>query len=82
MKNLRVITLITLFLVAMSATSVMSQGRSLRSRGAQAAYGYPSDYNYKAKKKKKPKKKKQRKAKKNKADKKQPAYRKKNPWAN
>jgi hypothetical protein len=82
MNNLKVIIIVTVFLVAISAPNVMAQGKSLRSRGAQAAYGYPSDYNYKAKKKKKAKRKKQPKAKKNKADKKQPAYRKKNPWAN
>jgi hypothetical protein len=79
MKNLKVITIVTIFLIAMSAINVLAQGRT---SGARAAYGYPSDYNYKAKKKK-TKKKKQPKAVKSKKGKgKQPLYRKKNPWAN
>lgn len=75
MKNLKVVTLITLFLVGLSATSLLAQRRSPESTGgARAAYGYPNG-GHKATKKKK---KKQRKVKKPK----QPAaYRKKNPWA-
>jgi hypothetical protein len=78
MKNLKVIAFITLFLVVLSATSLLAQRRSpSNTGGARAAYGYPvGEYNAK---KKKAKKKKQRKFKKPK----QPAaYRKKNPWAN
>lgn len=80
MKNLKVITIITIFLVTMSAVNLLAQGR--QTSGARAAYGYPSDYNYKAKKKKKSKKKKQRKTVISKGKAKQPLYRKKNPWAN
>lgn len=77
MKNLKVITIITVFLVAMSATSLLAQKRpSERTSSAKAAYGYPTE-KFKAKKKKKEKK--QRKVPKRKA--KTPLYRKKNPWA-
>lgn len=76
MKNLKVIAIITVFLVALSATSLLAQKRpSERTSSAKAAYGYPTE-KFKAKKKKKEKK---RKAPKRKA--KTPLYRKKNPWA-
>jgi hypothetical protein len=80
MKNLKVITIIAIFLIVGSAINVLAQGRSSRTGSAKAAYGYP-DTEYKSAKKKK-KKKKQRKAKKSKPKKgKQPLYRNKNPWA-
>lgn len=75
MKNLKIITILTVFLVAMSATSLLAQGRQARTGSAKAAYGYPTG-EYKSKKKKK----KQRKPPKRKG--KAPLYRKKNPWAN
>jgi len=75
MKNLKVITLLTLLFVVLSAISLLAQRRTpSNTAGAKAAYGYPTG-EYKAKKKKQ---KKQRKVKKPK----QPMYRKKNPWAN
>ena len=81
MKNLKVITIFTIFLIAMSGSSLLAQGRQSNTSSARAAYGYPSS-DYKAKKKKKSKKKtKQRKATKKKNST-QPLYRKKNPWAN
>lgn len=79
MKKLKVITIITIFLIVGSAINVLAQGRESRSGSAKAAYGYPTG-EYKSVKKKK--KKKQRKAKKSKSKKgKQPLYRNKNPWA-
>lgn len=82
MKNLKVIAIITILLITTSAINLLAQGRQSNTRGAKAAYGFPSDYNYKAKKKKKSKKKKQRKTVISKGKAKQPLYRKKNPWAN
>jgi len=79
MKNLKVITIITVLLVTLSSTSLLAQRRNPgNTRGAQAAYGFPTGQ-YKAKKKKQ---KKQRKVKKSKLKPSQPAYRKKNPWVN
>jgi len=63
-----------MFLIAMSATSLLAQGRQTRTSSARAAYGYPTEY------KSKKKKKKQRKAPKRKAA--TPLFRKKNPWVN
>ena len=81
MKNLKVITIITIFLIVGSAINALAQGRESRTGSAKAAYGYPAG-EYKSVKKKKKKKKKQRKAKKSKSKKgKQPLYRNKNPWA-
>jgi len=77
MKNLKVIAVMTLFLLAMSATSLLAQNRHGRTSGAKAAYGYPTA-EFSSKKKKK-------KQKKHKAAKRrgtQPLYRKKNPWVN
>jgi hypothetical protein len=81
MKNLKVITIFTVFLIAMSGANLLAQGRQSNTSSARAAYGYPST-DFKAKKKKKTKKKKQRKATKKKTNSAQPLYRKKNPWAN
>jgi hypothetical protein len=78
MRNLKVITILALFLVALSATTLLAQRRPENTRSAQAAYGYPAG-GHKVKKSKKKKQKKPRKAKKQKSS---PAYRKKNPWAN
>jgi hypothetical protein len=79
MKNLKVITILTVFLVTLSSASVLAQRRSPgNTSSARAAYGFPTGQ-YKAKKKKQ---KKQRKAKKSKKKPSQPAYRKKNPWVN
>ena len=80
MKNLKVITIFTIFLIAMSGSSLLAQGRQSNTSSARAAYGYPSS-DYKGKKKKSKKKTKQRKASKKKNST-QPLYRKKNPWAN
>ncbi|HET6541225.1 MAG TPA: hypothetical protein VFG46_12120 [Chryseolinea sp.] len=78
MKNLRVITIITVLLVTLSCTSLLAQRRNPgNTSSARAAYGFPTE-RYKAKKKKQ----KQRKAKKSKKKPSQPAYRKKNPWVN
>ena len=79
MKNLKVITIITVLLVTLSCTSLLAQRRNPgNTSSARAAYGFPTE-RYKTKKKKQ---KKQRKTKKNKAKPSQPAYRKKNPWVN
>ena len=79
MKNLKVITIIIIFLVALSSTSLLAQRRNPgNTSSARAAYGFPTGQ-YKAKKKKQ---KKQRKAKARKKKPSEPAYRKKNPWAN
>ena len=60
MKNLKVITIIAVFLVALSSTSLTAQRRNPgNTSGARAAYGFPTE-RYKAKKKKQ---KKQRKVK-------------------
>ena len=75
MKNLRIIAIITLFLISISATSVKAQGRSSRTRSAQAAYGYPAEFKASKKKAKRQKKAARRKAK-------APMYRKKSPWVN
>ena len=80
MKNLKVITVIAIFFVAMSASSLLAQNRTPeRTSSAQAAYGYPAK---KFDSKKKKKKQKQRKAKRKKGKAATPLYRKKNPWAN
>jgi hypothetical protein len=78
MKDLKVIIVAAIFLVVVSGSSLMAQGRQTRTAAAKAAYGYPTG-EFKAKKKKKHRKKRQKSAK---AKNKQPAYRKKNPWAN
>jgi hypothetical protein len=79
MKNLKVITILIVFLVALSSTSLLAQRRNPgNTSGAKAAYGFPTGQ-YKSKKKKQ---KKQRKVKKSKTKPSQPAYRKKNPWVN
>jgi len=75
MKDLKTVSILIFFLVVMSATSLLAQGRQTRTSSAKAAYGYPADH--KAKKKKKSKK---RKAPKKKG--KQPLSRKKSPWVN
>ena len=60
MKNLKVITIITVLLVTLSSTSLLAQRRNPgNTSGARAAYGFPTE-RYKAKKKKQ---KKQRKVK-------------------
>jgi hypothetical protein len=80
MRKLQVVILFTIFLMAMSAVTLLAQGNPSRTRGAQAAYGYPTE-RYSTKKKSKKKKKKHRQpAKKNKNA--APLYRKKNPWVN
>ena len=79
MSRLKIITVLTVFLVALSTTSVLAQRRPENTRSAQAAYGYPAG-GHKVKKSKK--KKKQKKARKPKKQASSPAYRKKNPWAN
>jgi hypothetical protein len=76
MKDLKTLGILIIFLVAMSATSLLAQGRQTRTSSAKAAYGYPADHKVKKKKKK---------AKKSKTPKKkgkQPLYRKKSPWVN
>ena len=84
MKKLKVIAIFTVFLIVLSGSSLLAQGRQSNTSSARAAYGYPST-DYKAKKNKK-KNKKKKKTKQRKATKKtnstQPLYRKKNPWAN
>jgi hypothetical protein len=79
MKNLKVIAIVTIFLIVASVIVTNAQGRQSRTSSAKAAYGYPTG-EYQTQKKKK--KKKQRKARKSKPKGKQPLYRKKNPWAN
>jgi len=79
MKNFKVIAVIIVFLMAISATSLLAQGRQTRTRGAKAAYGYPTGEFKSTKKKKKLK---QRKSPKRKSKGAEPLYRKKNPWAN
>ena len=74
MKNLKSITLLTLFLIALSASGVRAQGKPSRSSGARAAYGYPTEVRSKKKKKK------QSKPPKRKA--KAPINRQRNPWVN
>jgi hypothetical protein len=82
MKNLKVITILTVLIVTLSCTSLLAQRRNPgNTSSARAAYGFPNGQ-YKAKKKKQKKQKKKRKAKKNKMKPSQPAYRKKNPWVN
>jgi hypothetical protein len=79
MKNLKVITIITVLLVTLSSTSLLAQRRNPgNTSGARAAYGFPTGQ-YKAKKKKQ---KKQRKVKARKKKPSEPAFRKKNPWVN
>ena len=78
MKNLRSITILTLFLIALSASGVLAQGKPSRSSGARAAYGYPED----SRSKKKKKKKKQDKAPKRKAKAPINNKRNKSPWIN
>jgi len=76
MKNLQIITIITLFLISLSATSHAQGRRDGRTRSAQAAYGYPSEFKTSKKKAKKQKKAAKRKAK-------TPINRnKKSPWVN
>jgi hypothetical protein len=82
MKNLKVITIITVLLVILSSTGLLAQRRNPgNTSSARAAYGFPTE-RYKAKKKKQKKQKKQRKVKKTKLKPSQPGYRKKNPWVN
>lgn len=76
MRDIKFVTIITIFLITMSSTSVFAQGRQTRTSSAKAAYGYPSEFNSKKKKKKKQ----QRQATKKK--KKQPISRQKSPWVN
>ena len=78
MRNLRIIVILTAFLIGVSALNVLAQRRPERTRSANATYGYPAGQ-FKAKKaKKKKKQKKQRKSPKRN----EPLFRKKNPWAN
>jgi hypothetical protein len=74
MKNLKAITILTVFFIALSASNLMAQGKPSRSSGARAAYGYPAEDKSKKKKKKK------QKAPKRKA--KAPINRNKSPWVN
>jgi hypothetical protein len=76
MKNLPIIAILTLFLVAVSVSG-KAQNRDSRTRSAQAAYGYPAEFKASKKKAKKQKKAARRKAK-------APLYRneKKSPWVN
>jgi hypothetical protein len=78
MKKLKVISIITVLLIGLSADNLLAQRRAENTRAAEAAYGYPTG-GYKAKKK--VKKKKQKKQKPAKKKKNQPLYRKKDPWA-
>ncbi|HTE32317.1 MAG TPA: hypothetical protein VK666_18175 [Chryseolinea sp.] len=81
MRKLQVVIIFTLFLIAMSAVTLLAQGNPTRTRGAKAAYGYPTErYSPKKAKKSKKKKKHRQPAKKNKNA--APQYRKKNPWVN
>lgn len=85
MKNFKIIALIAISLVALSAADLIAQRRPENTRSAKAAYGYPEGGFHKKKKSKKnkrPKKQKKQKTKGKKSDASQPAYRKKNPWAN
>jgi hypothetical protein len=75
MKDLKIITILAVFFMVFSATSLLAQGKQTKTSSAKAAYGYPTEYNSKSKKKKK----KQRKAPKRKT--KAPINRQKNPWA-
>ena len=78
MNNLKAITIITVFLIGMSATSLLAQGNQTRTSSAKAVYGYPGEYKTKKKKKKQSKAPKRKAKSKGKA----PLYRKKNPWVN
>lgn len=82
MKNLKLIAIGIVFLLAGSSANLMAQRRNPgNTSSARAAYGLPTGQ-YKAKKKQK-KQKKQRKAKtRKKKSGGDPAYRKKNPWVN
>jgi hypothetical protein len=85
MTDLKIITIIFIFILALPAGEVIAQRRAENTRSAQAAYGYPGGGYHakkKSKKNKKATKKKQKKVKTKKADGRQPAYRKKNPWVN
>lgn len=81
MRKLQVVTLLTIFLVAMSASSLFAQrrpGRAGKTGSARAAYGFSTE-RYQAKKKKAKKKKKQHKSPNKDAA---PRDRKRSPWVN
>jgi len=75
MKDLKIVTILTLALIVISASKPLAQARQSRTGSAKAAYGYPTEFNTKSKKKKE----KKRKAPKRKT--KAPITRQRNPWA-
>lgn len=74
MKNLKVLSIFILILIAIPATNLMAQRNASKTSSGRAAYGYPSLSKSKKKVKKKKSKPSKRKTK-------QPIDRKKSPWA-
>ena len=53
MKDLKIITILTVFFIALSATSPLAQGKQTKTSSAKAAYGYQTEFKSNSKKKKK-----------------------------